>query len=70
MSETIWRLMSLGQEKMPNAIGINKFNYDPCAKHSNAAPEGAKVKEASTKDVEAAPAEQDLNLALDPKRGK
>ena len=40
-SETIWRLTSLGREEMPDAAKIDKFNYDPHAKHSDAAPEGA-----------------------------
>lgn len=51
-SETIWQLTSLGQEEMSDAIRIDKFNYNPLAKHSNPAPEGAKAKELSTKDAE------------------
>ena len=44
--------MSLGQEEMPNAIGIDKFNHNPLAKHSDAAPEGVETREPSIEDAE------------------
>jgi hypothetical protein len=38
---------------MPNATGIDEFNYNPEANHFEVASEGGEAKEASTKDVEA-----------------
>jgi hypothetical protein len=38
---------------MPDAAGIDKFNYDPPIEHSKEAAEETEAKEASAKDVEA-----------------
>jgi hypothetical protein len=46
--ETIQRLTSLGREETPDVAGIDEFNYNPEADHSEAALEGGKVSEAST----------------------
>jgi hypothetical protein len=50
-SEAIRRLLSLGAEEMPDAAGINEFNYQPPAPATKAAESGA-AREAS-KAVEA-----------------
>ena len=50
---------------MPDTARIDKFNCGPYAEHYSAAPEDGEAKEASTKDAEATPAEQDLTPAVD-----
>jgi hypothetical protein len=55
-SKTIHRLTSLGREEMPNAPGINKFNYDP---HVEEATKDSEAREASTEGVETTPAVKD-----------
>ena len=54
---------------MPDAVGIDKFNYDPYAEHSNAASEDAEVREASTEDAKATLAKQSQTSTLDPQGG-
>ena len=59
IGETIQRLTSLGREEIPDAAGIDEFNYNPEADHSEAALEGGVAKEVSNEDAESTPSTQD-----------
>jgi hypothetical protein len=65
-NEAIHRLISLGQEEMPDAAGIADFDYRPSTPKFEAAAEGKEVREAS-RDAKAAPVVQDPLLLI---RGK
>ena len=61
-SDAIRRLTSLGQEEMPDAIGIADFDYHPLADDSEATPKGAEAREV-VEDDEATPTAQDPFVA-------
>jgi hypothetical protein len=48
--------MSLGRKEMPDAPGINKFNYDP---HVEEAAEDSEAREVSIEGVETTPVVKD-----------
>jgi formylglycine-generating enzyme required for sulfatase activity len=57
-NEAIRRLVSLGQEKMPDAVGIAEFDYRPPAPEPEVAKESGEAREASG-NAKATPAVQD-----------
>jgi hypothetical protein len=57
-NEAIRRLLSLGQEEMPDAAGISQFDYRPPASEPKVAEEDGEAREASG-NVEATPVVQD-----------
>jgi hypothetical protein len=61
--EAIQRLTSLSREEMPNAVGIDRFDYRPEAIQSKVVPEDGDAREAF-ENAEAAPAAQDPLLLL------
>ena len=46
-SETMRQLTSLGQDEMPNSVGIAVFDYHPPTEDSEATPGGAQSREAA-----------------------
>jgi hypothetical protein len=64
MNETIRRLTSMGREEMPDAPGIDRFNYDPDVEE---VAEDAEAVESPTEDAEAITAVQDPSV--DPQGG-
>jgi hypothetical protein len=58
MSGAIRQLISLGREEMPNAVGIDRFDYRP-----KAAPEGGEI-EKKPEDATASPLAQDPPVDL------